>query len=659
MRNLSWYWHRFRAMGPTELAAHVVRKLRQSADARGLPDWSALVLETDSARPFPHLPPAAAAPLLLQDALKSDVVDILAGRWRAFGHLELKVDDPPRWQKDHLINVDLETDASAFKLNHRQQPGGADIKVIWEPSRWNQLARLAQAAYVLNDRTAADTCVRWLTDWLEHNPAYRGFNWTSALETGLRLVQFTWIDTWLSAAAFSSELPRLRQAILPAHMWYTWRYRSVGSSANNHLLGELAGLILAAARWPELARLAAPLEDLRALWEAEVLAQFASDGGNGEHALGYHLFSWEFCWQTLAALRAAGFRVTSSTSQRLLSAARFYAQLKADAWDFGDSDNAFVTPFFAEETRAAEEWKMWFRDASQSPAIRYWWGDAELGLRASEGRPAGHPTAGLSGLSGTPAKSWKLFRDSGYALQRSEDWQLRWDLSPLGFLATAAHGHLDALHVSIWHRGVAFVIDPGTGAYYADQALRDHLASWRAHNGPHPKGTEFPKRLGTFLWGRPHAVPVRVEEAADALAGVLSLPAGQVRRVIRPAAGDRGWRIEDEYQPAFLVAPDEFIVRWQFAPGILLERTGPRAFQAKQAAETLTIQLDGDWTSVVWFMPNERLRTASGTKFQDLGDVPLEAVCSPAFRKVAVGPYLLLTGRGGMAAATTFIAASG
>ena len=41
----------------------------------------------------------------------------------------------------------------------------------------------------------------------------------------------------------------------------------------------------------------------------------------------------------------------------------------------------------------------------------------------------------------------------------------------------AAHGHLDVLHVSLWLRGVAMVIDPGTGAYHADKQLRNWLAS--------------------------------------------------------------------------------------------------------------------------------------------------------------------------------------
>src|SRR5207249_10139177 len=116
------------------------------------------------------------------------------------------------------VGKDLATSESAFKLNHRDLPGGADIKLIWELSRWYHLVRLAQAAYVLGDELAGKTCVRWLEDWVAHNPSYRGWNWTSALESGMRLIQFTWIDALLNGQAgawgLNEKLERLRKEIL-------------------------------------------------------------------------------------------------------------------------------------------------------------------------------------------------------------------------------------------------------------------------------------------------------------------------------------------------------------------------------------------------------------------------------------------------------------
>jgi len=35
---------------------------------------------------------------------------------------------------------------------------------------------------------------------------------------------------------------------------------------------------------------------------------------------------------------------------------------------------------------------------------------------------------------------------NGHRHSTKSDWILRWDLSPLGYLSTAAHGHANALH---------------------------------------------------------------------------------------------------------------------------------------------------------------------------------------------------------------------
>src|SRR6185503_5987761 len=210
---------------------------------------------------FPKLSDPNTAPKALRESLRVDTDAILAGRWRVFGGVQLQVDDPPRWHKDYLAGVDLATDKPAHKLDHRKLPRGADIKLIWEPSRWNQLVRLAQASYVLDDNRAGQKCIDWLNNWVETNPPLRGWNWTSALESGLRLIAFSWIDALLSHnAKLGNDLELLRKKILPAHAEFTWRCRSFGSSANNHIIGELAGLIIALARWPELEKHAAPLE---------------------------------------------------------------------------------------------------------------------------------------------------------------------------------------------------------------------------------------------------------------------------------------------------------------------------------------------------------------------------------------------------------------
>ena len=649
MSKLAWYWHRLRAMDAGEITGRVRKKFLEFADARRERDWAAVALECSGA--FPKLPGRGDAPAVLRAALKRDVEDILAGRWKAFGHLELRVDDPPKWHCDYLVGRDLATMASAFKLNHRDLSGGADIKLIWELSRWNQLVRLAQAAYVLEDERAAQKCVRWLEDWVMRNPPYRGWNWTSALESGLRLIQFTWIDALLAERAekwgFDAELETLRQEILPAHAWFTWRHQSFGSSANNHLIGELAGLIVATARWPALAQWGASLDVLQAQWEGEVLAQFHEDGGNKEQALNYQWFSWELCWQAQAALRAAGRTTAPAVEERLRRAAAFFVDVQMDdAWDYGDSDSAFVSPMFLNEARVAQEWRRWLRSPAEEPALDYWWGAARRDFKFEI--PNRKESAG-----------WRFFPESGQAVNRSDAWTLRWDLSPLGLGRTAAHGHLDALHLSLWFKGTALVIDPGTGCYYADRTLRAWLASRPAHNGPCPETDDGPQRHGPFLWAEPHGAPLvnggRAQSLETGWKAELTLKTVTLGRRIESSDAGRSLVVEDwveDLREDWRDAPRGFCVRWQFAPGTKLEPLAARRFRVTRNEVTIEVQVNEDWADV--FPVSEPSQTTQADPGNELA-----GTVSPAFRQTAWAPYLKLFAQPGKKPCvfrTTFLA---
>jgi len=709
MSPLLWYWHRLRAMGPAEIAAHTRKKILQRLDVRGMRDGPAPDL--DSTVDFPKLPRPEDAPSSLREALARDTTEILAGRWKAFGHLEIQVDDPPAWHKDYLAGRNLATNESAFKLNHRELPGGADIKLIWELSRWYQPVRLAMAGYLRSDERAASKCVEWLADWVRHNPPYRGWNWTSALEVGMRLVQFAWIDALLkgfvelnrpltslergigtplpagktspaegqameSAGVVEVErlLKRLRGEILPAHVRFAWRYRSFGSSANNHLIGELAGLILAIARWPELSRWATSLGGLQRRWEREVLAQFAEDGGNREQALNYHLFSWEFCWQTHSAIKAAGLKVSSEVADRLRRAAGFFVEVQApmDPWDYGDSDDGYVTPVFAFDAERVLEWYSWLQSAGDSPAIEYWWGLARLEFgdlrttgaewKSSDRKPAKYWDAKEYVFAAGPARqparerrNWLVHNATGVAVRRAEGWQLRIDASPLGYLATAAHGHLDALHLSVWYHGVAMVIDPGTGAYYADKGLRAWLASRLAHNCPLPAGWgDRPRRLGTFLWDRQRPqVDIREyddgsergEGNADWIDAKTVLgpwenerPGPYLWRKVIRLHDENGWVVEEAQESDWPVN-----VRWQFAPGAILETIHERKFRVARKGVVMEIAVSEDWAEV------HPVAAKNSSAFTSAATTELEAeyagMVSPAFRKVEWAPFLKLVAR--------------
>ena len=618
---VGWYWHRLWAMSPSEVLLRIQKKAYQKADQNFSKTFN-LSLEPNH---FPRLQDRAKAPKELLDGVAKSAADILAGNWLAFGHLPLKIDDPPQWHRDYLVGKDLRSTKCAFKLSHRAQPDGADIKVIWEPSRWYQVVRLAMAAWLLDHTKARDKCIEWLHDWTKNNPPFTGLNWTSGLEVGIRLVQYTWIDALLSAAGVPAKtLHELREQILSPHVWYAWRYKSFGSSANNHLLGELAGLIVAIARWPDLAKISAPLADIAKLFEREVLLQFAPDGGNNEQALGYHLFSLEFCLQSLLALSAAKVSVHHHVPERLNLAGLFYSNMKPenDPWDFGDLDNAWVTPLFANEQHSAREWHRFLSKSSASPALNFWFNDA--------------------GETFPTSNEWLLFAESGYAVFQTDDWFIRFDVSPLGYLTMAPHGHLDALHVSIWFRSEPVIIDPGTCAYYADKTVRDYFADWAAHNSPHLRTPPepYPKRFGTFLWGSHHKIPKMTRNSPWEVTGELHLPYGRAIRTIAFIPASNSIRITDTFHHAAKTGP--VTTRWKFAPEFAVKNLSPTEFLVSSPKSAVRLTASQDWTSSRVFNPPDELRGKTAATMSALGSVPVQALVSPAFRSLAVASYLAL-----------------
>ena len=630
---IKWYANRLKAMDSSEINSHFQKKFNAIKDQILLPDWSRVDPLSQPGKNYPRLPETSDYPEHLLDELKWETWDLFKGNWKAFGWLDITVADPPEWHKDHMVNVDVKSTAWGFQLNHRELPSDADVKLVWELSRFYALVRMVQGAWILSDSRLAEVALRWLHSWNRENPPFRGWNWTSALESGIRLIQLAWIDTltdkivWKDIdqrKAFKESWEDFKKKSLGPHVYYTWRYRSFGSSANNHLIGELSGLIIALVKWPALSAYTISLSQLKSLWEAEVLAQFAEDGGNKEQALNYQLFSFEFCWQVRNALMSANIHIRADVEDRLRAAAMFFRnmQVPEEPWDFGDGDSAIVTPVAADSTRPIREWWDWLNVPEKSPVISFW-----MGL------PPEQPHRKCGEFIGG---KWLLYNGSGYAITRTSEWVLRWDLSPLGYLSIAAHGHLDALHVSIWYKSVAVIIDPGTGAYYGDKMLRNYLASREAHNGPNAPSIPFGERSGPFMWKERHPDPVVRLKGEDSLLGQVTTGEGHIKRHIAPinSSRDKGWLISDVVAGSTNQGKIPFFVRWQCAPESKVTAIADREWLIERNGIKLRVEISTNWEEYHVIQPDGERQGAHTN------------ICSSAFRKVQRGPVIELYGTG-------------
>jgi hypothetical protein len=543
----------------------------------------------------PQLAPPEAAALL------AEAERILAGHVVLFAERSYDVGVPPAWNRDPETGV---TGPSVFAADiaiaNRDLVG--DIKHVWELNRHLHLVRLAQAWGLSGERRWLHALGQQLGSWFEQCPPEVGPNWTSSLELGIRLVN--WALVWQLVGGDDSPLfegaagARLRAAWLAsihAHCSHIARHLSRHSSANNHLIGELAGLYTAATVWPCWKQSAGWLAEARSELEQEAQAQFARDGVNREQAFAYHVFSSEFLFVAGLVGQAAGVPFSRgywSTLQRALRFLRSVRDAGGNLPNVGDADDGIV---FRLGAAGADR-------AAQLLAL----GDAVFGAQGERDQGVRWLLHALPGARPEfdphePATGWS-FPDGGYLLFGADFGGPReikglLDCGPLGYLGIAAHGHADALSMTLSVAGEQCLIDPGTYSYWQDQKWRDYFRGTSAHNTVRIDGQDQSVSGGRFMWLKKAVATIeRMPQSPHEFEfrgshdGYLRLPdpVRHLRSVRFDAAS------------ATLVVRDEFAAKkhhqaelfWHFAPGLNVRLTST-GLHVRGKAFALQMQVGG------------------------------------------------------------------
>jgi hypothetical protein len=132
-----------------------------------------------------------------------------------------------------------------------------NIKYLWEANRHLHLVTLAQAHSLSGDSRYALAIRAQVDSWIQQCPVGRGPNWVSALELGIRLIN--WSIAWQLLGGARSRLFADEDGEAFRERWLKSIFElarmisgnlSRFSSANNHLIGEAAGVYVAATTWP-------------------------------------------------------------------------------------------------------------------------------------------------------------------------------------------------------------------------------------------------------------------------------------------------------------------------------------------------------------------------------------------------------------------------
>jgi Heparinase II/III-like protein/Heparinase II/III N-terminus len=544
---LGWYARRVARMSPAELAwrardqAVQLAWTRRQVSRGQLPAADAL---PRGERRFTAVLPAgtaAAVPPEARAALLAAADKLLAGEWEVLGvaRTDLVV---PDWFRDPVTGRRSAPDRYCFRINQRSEEQVGNIKQVWEIARLQHLTLLATAWYLTGADAYAQRVARQLQSFFEENPFLSGVHWTSGIEVGIRLISLAWIrrllDGWPGVAGLFEE-SGLAVAQIRWHQVFLAGFRSRGSSANNHVVAEAAGLLAGSCAFgwfPESARW--QRQSARLLQDELSHNTFAS-GINRELASDYHGFVAELGILAAVEAAAAGHPLGLPAWRCLAAmtdgaAALVDERVRPPRQGDGDEGRGLLL-----DAPADNRWPSLLALGGALFGPLDWWPPTEPDAAAVLiAALAGGPRP----VTGRPAERPWRFADAGLTILRTpagdapEIW-CRCDGGPHGFLSIAAHAHADALSVEVRHGGVDVLADPGTFCYHGSPLWRAYFRSTAGHNTVELAGQNQSADGGPFLWLR-HAAGREIE-VTDTGEQVSWTAEHDGYRALDPAAGHR------------------------------------------------------------------------------------------------------------------------
>lgn len=615
MQKFNWYYNRLKAMSPDEIIWRMQSSIRDKADRllvgrRQRPRKLSELLNGDRSDKGPgfricDIPTRYKTDSDTKkqnyDSLITWAEKIVAHRFSFFDLKDKYLGEPIVWNRDHKREQDTPMVFSPA-LDYRDINEAGDCKYVWEPNRHHQLVVLGRAYRSSGDIRFAEAVAEQLDSWLTQNPYGLGMNWRSGLELGIRLINWVWaIDLIWESKAIDDDLYMRLMDSVSRHIWEIDRKYSRGSSVNNHLIGEAAGVFVATSYFNYIKNAPVWRDRSREILIREIINQTYPDGGTKEQAIGYHFFVMQFF--TIAGLVA---RVTrkdfpESFWSRLEKMFEFIDKLGEGGDNlpmFGDCDDGYVLDI-GSDPHNVKEWL----------AV-----GAALFKRDNFNTSYEHtePLEWLPGLSrqdaGGPAPENKkcsniALNQSGYYLLQHGDLNspecisVVFDCGPLGMGSLAGHGHADALSFTLRAFGRDIFVDPGTYDYFSYPKWREYFRGTRAHNTVVVDENNQSEMLGLFLWGRKAQAQCLSWEPSDTVSKVVGEHNGYSvlsdpvihRRKLELDGCKRELTIQDN-----IIAGKEhnIAIFFHFAEHCVLNPSGKNRYHIDAGSGTIEIELD-------------------------------------------------------------------
>ena len=514
MQTLNWYFRRLKAMSPTEITWRLYSSVRDRTDRlvvksrqKQRPPEKFLNNNDLNIKPGFHV-------CNISEKYNSNQIEnkelleraerILSGQLSFFDQQNKFIGNPVKWNYDHKLGIETPLIFSSL-IDYRDINETGDCKHVWEPNRHHHLVVLARAYYLSDDIRFAQAVAEQLDSWLEQNPYGLGMNWRSCLELGIRLINWVWaIDLIRESKVISEKLNIRIIDSVSRHVWEINRKYVRGSSINNHLIGEAAGVFVATSYFTNLKNASKLRNKAKEILAREIINQTYPDGGTKEQAFGYHIFVLQFFVISGTISRVIEQDFSKDYWLRLEKMFEFAAGMGESGYYFplfGDCDDGYVLDI-GDNPRDIRQWlevgaalfdrEDFCTEKKHSGLLKWLPGDIENNNKKKNEIKC----------------TSKAFEQTGYYLLQygksdSNDCiSVVFDCGPLGMGSLAGHGHADALSFTLRAFGKDIFVDPGTYDYFSYPDWREYFRSTQAHNTIVVDEENQSEMLGLFLWGR-------------------------------------------------------------------------------------------------------------------------------------------------------------
>ena len=231
---------------------------------------------------------------------------VLGGRIAAFGWTTIDAGETPDWLRDPASGGTWPMEFWA-DVEFRETGELGDPRYVWEVNRHHHLVTLARGYVLSGDARFAERVWRDIVSWVEANPPLFGINWSSPLEVAIRLMSWAMaLDLVGADGAREGDAATVAASVSLQAGHLSDNLSVYASSRNNHLIGEVAGLLITGAKFPFLRRAGKWTRVGQRVLERELIAQVSADGVTREQAFQYQTFVLELGLLGVAATASMG-----------------------------------------------------------------------------------------------------------------------------------------------------------------------------------------------------------------------------------------------------------------------------------------------------------------------------------------------------------------